>query len=95
MMDMNSKPAVRRLLRGRLSAIPQVERHARSALACSWVSAMPEFNQAQVVMLYLNTPEEVRDGTAGPEVLAGRQDGRRPERWRGTSGGCCRLRSPA
>jgi 5-formyltetrahydrofolate cyclo-ligase len=56
---MNSKPAIRRLLRDRLEAIDAVERHARSALACSWVTAMPEFDQAQVVMLYLSTAEEV------------------------------------
>ncbi len=58
MMDMNSKPAVRRLLRDRLSGIAPGDRHARSALACSWVTATPEFDQAQVVMLYLNTAEE-------------------------------------
>ena len=58
-MEMNSKPAARRLLRDRLTAIAPPERHARSALACSWVTAMPEFDQAQVVMLYLNTPEEM------------------------------------
>ncbi len=58
MMDMNSKPAIRRLLRDRLAAVTPGDRHSRSALACSWVSAMPEFDQAQVVMLYLNTAEE-------------------------------------
>ena len=57
-MNMNSKPAARRLLRDRLAAIPPGDRHARSALACSWVTAMPEFEAAQVVMLYLNMPEE-------------------------------------
>ncbi len=57
-MDMNSKPAVRRLLRDRLAAVAPPDRHARSALACSWVTATPEFDQAQVVMLYLNTAEE-------------------------------------
>ena len=57
-MSMNSKPAARRLLRDRMAAIAPAERHSRSALACSWVTAMPEFDAAQIVMLYLNTPEE-------------------------------------
>ena len=58
MMDMNSKPAVRRLLRERLAAIAPADRQSRSALACAWVTAMPEFDQAQVVMLYLSMAEE-------------------------------------
>jgi 5-formyltetrahydrofolate cyclo-ligase len=58
-MEMNSKQAVRRLLRDRLEAITPADRQARSTLACAWVAAMPEFDQAQIVMLYLSTPEEV------------------------------------
>ncbi len=59
MMDMNSKPAIRRLLRDRLAAISPADRQSRSTLACSWIAAMPEFDQAQVVMLYLSTAEEL------------------------------------
>jgi 5-formyltetrahydrofolate cyclo-ligase len=55
----NSKPAIRRMLREKLAAIPLVQRHAKSVAACSLVTGIPEFTQARVVMLYLSTEEEV------------------------------------
>src|SRR5438874_3074309 len=59
MMDVSSKPAVRKMLRERLAAMPPADRHAKSLLACGFVAGIPEFNQARVVMLYLSTAEEV------------------------------------
>jgi 5-formyltetrahydrofolate cyclo-ligase len=59
MDDVTSKPAIRRLLREKLAAIPLVQRHTKSIAACSLISGMPEFTQARVVMLYLSTEEEV------------------------------------
>ena len=59
MIDMNSKPAIRRLLRDRLAAMVELDRHSKSAAICSLVARMPEFQHAQVVMLYLSTAEEV------------------------------------
>lgn len=59
MSEMNSKPAVRRLLREKLAAISPADRHSKSSLACSLLAATSEFVQARVVMLYLSTNEEV------------------------------------
>lgn len=59
MTDLNSKPAVRRHLRQTLAAMSEADRHAKSLAACRWVSGSPEFDAAQVVMLYLSTPTEV------------------------------------
>jgi len=59
MMDVTSKPLVRKLLREKLAAMSPADRHAKSILACGFVSSMPEFAQARVVMLYLSTAEEV------------------------------------
>ena len=59
MMDVTSKPLVRKLLREKLAAMTPADRHAKSLLACGFVSSMPEFAQARVVMLYLSTAEEV------------------------------------
>ncbi len=59
MIDMNSKPAVRRMLRERLAGILPESRRSRSLLSCNWVTSTPEFGQARVVMLYLSAPDEV------------------------------------
>lgn len=59
MTDLNSKPAVRRRLRETLAALSEADRHAKSSLACRFITASPEFDAARVVMLYLSTPTEV------------------------------------
>jgi 5-formyltetrahydrofolate cyclo-ligase len=59
MSEMNSKPAIRRLLREKLAAISPAERHTKSSAACALLSSTSEFSQARVVMLYLSTSEEV------------------------------------
>lgn len=56
---MNDKPAIRRMLKDRLAAVAETDRHAWSVTACSLVTATPEFAQAQVVMLYLSMTEEL------------------------------------
>ncbi len=59
MTDMNSKPALRRLLREKMAALTPPQRHSKSLAACTLVAGTPEFAQARVVMLYLSTPEEI------------------------------------
>ena len=59
MNEMNSKSAVRRSLRDALAAMSEADRHAKSVAACRFVTALPEFEAARVVMLYLHTPTEV------------------------------------
>jgi 5-formyltetrahydrofolate cyclo-ligase len=59
MDDMSSKPAIRRMLREKLAAIPPVQRHSKSVAACGLLAGIPEFSQARCVMLYLSTEEEV------------------------------------
>ena len=54
-----TKALIRKQLKERLSAMSSTERHAKSVAACSLVTSSPEFAAAQVVMLYLSTPEEV------------------------------------
>ena len=58
-MDMDSKSAVRRLLKDRVAALAATERASKSSVACSWVSHSAEFAAAQVVMLYVSLPDEV------------------------------------
>src|ERR1700684_31771 len=58
MTAMDSKPAIRRMLRERLEAISADQRHSKSLAAANLIAALPEFDQARVVMLYLSTPEE-------------------------------------
>lgn len=53
------KHAVRKLLRETLASITEVERHRKSAAACSFVSSSREFGAARVVMLFLSNPHEV------------------------------------
>lgn len=53
------KATLRRQLRERLAAMTDVQRRAKSLVACSLVSSSPEFAAARTVMLYLSTPTEV------------------------------------
>jgi 5-formyltetrahydrofolate cyclo-ligase len=59
MMDVTSKPAIRRQLREILAGISPADRHAKSLSACSLIAGTPDFQQARVVMLYMSMPEEV------------------------------------
>ena len=54
-----NKTLIRRQLREKLSHMTDLERHAKSLTACSFVVASPEFQAARVVMLYLSMPLEV------------------------------------
>jgi 5-formyltetrahydrofolate cyclo-ligase len=59
MSDMKSKAVIRKELREILDAMSETELHQKSVAACNLLSATPEFAAAQVVMLYLSTPQEV------------------------------------
>jgi 5-formyltetrahydrofolate cyclo-ligase len=59
MSDVNNKPAIRRDLKASLVAQSAADRHARSVVACSLLSASPEFVAARIVMLYLPMVEEL------------------------------------
>jgi|SRR5271170_287767 len=59
MTDMDSKPAMRRMLREKIAAMTPQQRHSKSLAACALVAGTPEFAQARVVMLYLSTAEEI------------------------------------
>lgn len=59
MIDMNSKAAIRRMLRDRIDAISAPDKHSRSIAACGWLTRTTDFQNARVVMIYLSTPEEV------------------------------------
>jgi 5-formyltetrahydrofolate cyclo-ligase len=59
MIDMNSKAAVRQLLRDRIHAVSAQDRHQSSIASCSWITRTSEFINARVVMIYLSTPLEV------------------------------------
>jgi 5-formyltetrahydrofolate cyclo-ligase len=59
MDDMSSKAAVRRQLKQLLAGLSEADRHRKSVTACANLIATREFSSAQVVMLYLSTPEEV------------------------------------
>ena len=58
-MDMDSKSAIRRLLKDRVAALAATERASKSSVACSWITQTAEFASAEVVMLYLSLPDEV------------------------------------
>ena len=58
-MSIESKPAIRRMLRERLAGITSEQRHIRSLSATSLLVSQPVFKQASVVMLYLSTNDEV------------------------------------
>jgi 5-formyltetrahydrofolate cyclo-ligase len=54
-----SKAEIRKRLRGKLAAMSDQERHAKSVAAGSLITSSPEFDAAQVVMLYLSMAHEV------------------------------------
>lgn len=54
-----TKRELRQELRRRLAAIPPQELLARSARACANLIALPEYRQAEIVMIFLSTPREV------------------------------------
>ena len=54
-----SKAVVRKLLRDKMSAFTEEERHRKSILACSLAASCREFEAARVVMLFLSMPHEV------------------------------------
>ena len=54
-----TKSQVRRQLRQALAAMTDEDRHQKSTQACSFISRTPEFQAANVVMLYLSSREEV------------------------------------
>jgi 5-formyltetrahydrofolate cyclo-ligase len=56
---MKSKAVIRKELRDILDAMSDAELHQKSVAACNLLSTAPEFASAQVVMLYLSTPQEV------------------------------------
>ena len=53
------KSALRQSLRARLAGMSPEARHAKSVAACGLIATTLEWQQAQYVMLYLSTPEEV------------------------------------
>jgi 5-formyltetrahydrofolate cyclo-ligase len=55
----NDKSLARKMLRDRLAAITQEQRHQKSQAACSLLLQSPEFQAAQVVMIFLSMPSEV------------------------------------
>jgi 5-formyltetrahydrofolate cyclo-ligase len=59
MIDMDSKAAVRRMLRDRIEAITPQDKHAKSVLACGWLTRTADFQNARVVMIYLSTADEI------------------------------------
>jgi 5-formyltetrahydrofolate cyclo-ligase len=59
MSESSNKSAIRRVLRERVAALSDAEKHAQSLAACSLVAASPEFAAARCLMLYLSTPQEV------------------------------------
>jgi len=59
MSEGHSKSHVRRVLRERLSAMSDADRHAKSIAACSFITSSPEFAAARAVMLFVSTATEV------------------------------------
>ena len=59
MSHIDGKPVIRRMLRDKLAAISPEQRHSLSQTACNLVTTLPEFHQAQTVMLFLSTPHEI------------------------------------
>ena len=53
------KGQIRSDLRQKLAAMTDAQRHAKSIAACSLLAATQEFQNAQSIMLYLATPQEV------------------------------------
>ena len=54
-----AKAEIRAELRNRIAALSEPQRHAKSIAACALLAATHEFQNAQSIMLYLATPQEV------------------------------------
>src|SRR4051812_8356955 len=54
-----SKSVIRKELRQKLEALPEIERHSKSIAASSLLASSPEFDAAGILMLFLSTPYEV------------------------------------
>ena len=90
-MGREGKPAKK--IREKLAAMNPTVAHAKSMAACKRLMAQPEFQQAQMIMIYLPLPDEVE---TSPIALRGWQQQKtdlRPRSCRGTCGTCCRWRS--
>lgn len=59
----NDKSTQRRQLRAMLGAVAPSDRHTRSLNATSLLTSTPEFELANVVMLFLSTPHEIDTST--------------------------------
>ncbi len=59
MSDDNQKSTIRKSLREKLAGMSPQDRHAKSQAACSLLLVSPEFQIADVIMIYLSTPSEV------------------------------------
>ncbi len=60
---MNVKKELRQRLRSLLSSITPEQRHARSNRACRLLMDQPEYQRAEVIMLFLSLPTEVETST--------------------------------
>lgn len=69
----SSKSTIRQQLRAALGRLTAQEIHAKSALACSFVTSSPEFAAARCVMLYLSMQQEVE---TAPLALRAWQQGK-------------------
>lgn len=58
-VEQQSKAALRKMLRERMAALSETERHAKSLAACSLITASPEFQNARCIMLFLSTTDEI------------------------------------
>lgn len=56
---MNVKKELRQRLRSLLASITPEQRHARSTRACRLLMEQPEYQRAEVIMLFLSLPTEV------------------------------------
>lgn len=56
---MNVKKELRTKLRTLLASIGPEQRHARSTQACRLLMEQPEYQRAEVIMLFLSLPSEV------------------------------------
>jgi 5-formyltetrahydrofolate cyclo-ligase len=56
---MNVKKELRQRLRSLLASIGPEQRHARSAQACRLLMEQPEYQRAEVIMVFLSLPAEV------------------------------------
>jgi 5-formyltetrahydrofolate cyclo-ligase len=54
-----NKSLIRKMLRDRIAAISDEQRHLKSLAATSFLLKSPEFQSARVVMIYLSMPTEV------------------------------------